>query len=140
MDNIEIYNNSAKILEDKLPPKIVSWSFILLILLIIVIIFSFVPFNVYKNYSATIIKEDDISYLILNLNKNDFPFNDEFILYIKDKKYDYDIVNIENNIVVLWTNLEGMDINNNLLDINILKDRTTIFKILKNKILKGLGK
>lgn len=140
MDNIEIYNNSAIILNKKTPKSIISWITILISLLIMLVILFSVPFNIYKSYSGYVYIQDNSSYLILMLEESDFPINKNNKLYIKNTKYDYDIVNINNKEVTLKLKLkDNIKIENNLFVVNILKDRTTVFKILKKKIMKGFG-
>lgn len=140
MDNIEIYNNSAIILNKNTPKSIISWITILIILLVMSVILFSVPFNIYKNYSGYVYIQDSSSYLILMLEDCDFPINKNNKLYIKNTEYDYDVVNVNTKEVTLKLNLkDGIKIENNLIVVNILKDRTTVFKILRNKIKKGFG-
>ncbi len=135
IDNIDIYNNSAIILYRKIPPKIISWITILIILLVLFIIFSFVPFNVYKPSTGYVKVESDESYLILN---SDLPISKNYKLYIKNKLYDYEIIDIIDGQVILKLSLDDdLKIDKNIIRVNILKDRTTIFNIIKNKIKKG---
>ena len=47
MDKLDIYNNSAIILDKKTPKKIISWITILIILTIMFVVFSLIPFNIY---------------------------------------------------------------------------------------------
>lgn len=137
-DNIDIYNDSAIILNNTSLSIVKSWIIILIILSLLFISISFIPFNIYKTYSSYVIIENNESYLGLTVNKNDFPINKKDILYIKNDKYKYNIMTIEDNNIILRVNLkEDIKINNNVVIVNILKDRTSIFKILKNKIKKG---
>ena len=121
MDNLDIYNDSAIILNRKTSKKIFSWITILIMLTILFIIFSFVPFNIYKVFVGYVNIDKNNSYIILNLNDSDFPIDKKNKLYIKNKEYSYKIMKIDGNIV----------------SVNILKDRTTLFKIIINKIKKG---
>lgn len=137
-DNIDIYNDSAIILNNTSLSIVKSWIIILIILSLLFISISFIPFNIYKTYSSYVIIKNNESYLSLTVNKNDFPINKKDILYIKNNKYKYKIMTIEDNNIILKVNLkEDIKINNNIVIVNILKDRTSIFKILKNKIKKG---
>lgn len=140
MDNIDIYNNSAIMLNKKTPKKITSWITILIILTFIFIIFSFIPFNIYKPLIGYVDITNNSSYLVLNVDDSDFPMNKNNELYIKNKKYDYKIVEISEDNIILDINLENkLKIQNNILTVNFLKERTTIFKIIKNKMKKGFG-
>lgn len=137
-DKLDIYNNSAIILEKKTPKKIISWITILIILLSLFVVFSFIPFNIYKPVYGKVNITGNKTFIILNFNGSDFPFNKSNKLYIKNKEYTYKVVRIEDNLVLLEINLDNnLKIQNNIVNVNILKDRTTIFKIIKNKIKKG---
>ena len=139
-DNIDIYNNSAIILNNKIPSFINSWIIILIIISLLFIVISFIPFNIYSTYSGVVIENDKEFYISLNLEKFDFPINKNNKLYIKDKNYKYEILNIEDNNVLISINLnDDIKINNNIVVVNVLKNRTTLFKIIKNKIKKGFG-
>lgn len=136
-DKLDIYNNSAIIIDKKTPSKIISWITILIILSLIVIIFSFIKFNVYKSYFCYIDKDFCI---ISNLEYSDFPVDKSNNLYIKGKKYSYDVIGIKNNNLVLKIDLDSsMKIQNNIIAINILKNRTSLIKIIRKKIKKGFG-
>ena len=136
--NIDIYNNSAIILSNKTPNFIKSWIIILIILSLLFIIISFIPFNTYSTYNGIVIEKDKESYINLNLEKSDFPISKNNKLYIKDKNYKYKILNIEDSSILISIKLkDDIKINNNIVTVNILKNRTTLFKIIKNKIKKG---
>lgn len=138
MDSIDIYNNKACIIENK---YIYSkyFAIILIIIFILLIIFSFIPFNIYKNYVGSVIIENNTSYIKIETNLSDFPINKNNKLYILKDKYNYEIIKIENNNVILKVNLkDNIRINNNILLLNILTNRTTLFDILKYKLKKGL--
>ena len=139
-DNLDIYNDSAIILEKKTPKKIISWITILIILTILFVVFSFIPFNIYKPLFGYVDITNNSSYLILDFDKSDFPFNKNNELYIKSKKYDYKVVRIEENKLILNVNLDNnLKVQNNIVTANVLKNRTTLFNIIKNKIKKGFG-
>ena len=139
-DNIDIYNNSAIILNNKTPTFINSWIIILVIISLLFTVISFIPFNMYSTYNGFIIHNDEEYYISLNLEKSDFPINKNNKLYIKDKNYKYKIFKIEDNNILISIKLkDDIKINNNIVVVNILKDRTTLYKIVKNKIKKGFG-
>ena len=99
-DNIDIYNNSALILNNKTPNFINSWIIILIILNLLFIVISFIPFNIYSTYNGLVISTDEESYISLNLEKSDFPINKNNKLYIKND-YNYPIQSgEEQNILV----------------------------------------
>ena len=137
-DKLDIYNDSAIILEKNTPKKIVSWITILVILLILFVVFSMVPFNIYKPFIGKVNITNNKTLVGLDLSNSGFPVNQYNKLYIKNKEYNYRIVSIEDNILYVDINLdESLKIQNNIVNVNILKDRTTIFKIIKDKIKKG---
>ena len=139
MDNIDIYNNSAMILNKKTPKQVYSWITILILLIVILIILFSIPFNVYKTYIGNLIMDDNNSYIKLSLNYSDFPITNKNKLYIKDDVYNYEIININELEVLLKVNLkEELKINNNIIVVNVVKNRATVFKVLKQKIKKGL--
>ena len=139
-DNIDIYNNSAIILNNKTPSIIKYWIIILILLSLLFIVIIFIPFNIYKSYNGYVIIEGKNSYLNLITNINDFPINKTKKLYIKEDNYKYEIIDIKDNNVILNVNLkDSIKINNNIVTVSILKGRTTLFKIIKNKIKKGFG-
>ena len=140
MDNLDIYNNSAIILEKKTPKKIISWITILFLVTFIFISFSIIPFNIYKPFIGYVDILNNSSYLIFDINYSDFPIDKNNELYIKNKKYNYKIVELKENKLILKIKLDdNLKIQNNIITVNILKNRTTLFKIIKNKIKKGFG-
>lgn len=138
VDDIDIYNDSAIILERKAPSKVFSWIIILLITSSIAILISFIPFSIYESYYGVVKLESDNSFIIFDLEYMKFPINKYDKLYIKNKSYNYDVFDISENSLIIKLDLEdGLKIDNNIVVVNILKDRTSIFNILKNKIKKG---
>ena len=134
--NIDIYNNSGFILNKDISFFEKSWIIILVSLIILFIIIIFIPFNIYNTYNAYI--ENSSVYLILE--KDDFPVNKNNKLYIENNLYKYKIININNNVVNIDIKLkEDINIENNIFKVNVFKSRTSLFKIIKNKIKKGFG-
>lgn len=135
---LDIYNNSAAILEGKTPSSIISWITILVIFIILFLIVLFIPFNIYKPYYGTLNIIDSDSYFVSKLEYSDFPYSKNKKLYIKNKRYDYDIVSIDDSYLTLKINLDdSLKINGNKLIINILEDRTTLANIILKKLKKG---
>ena len=129
---------------DNKPKFIISWITILITILILSLIFINIPFNTYKSFNGF---EKDFQtnhtikkfYIRLLINKSDFPVNKKDTLYIKDKKYKYKVINIDRKKYILDLKLdESIKINNNIVKVNIKKEKITVFKILKNKIRKDL--
>jgi len=139
-DNIDIYNNCAIILNKKTPSVIKSWIIILILLNILFITILFIPYNKYIIYKGYVILKNNKSYVSLNINTNDFPIKKKDKLYIENDKYNYKIISIENNNLILSINLnDNIKINNNLVTLHILKDKMTLFEKIKNRIKKGFG-
>ena len=140
VDKLDIYNNSAIILDKKTPSRIISWITILVISLILFILVSFIPFNIYKSYLGYMYVADNDSFFTSIIEYSDFPVKKDKKLYIKGKKYDYEVISIDDsNLVLKIYNASELEINNNIATLNILEDRTTIFNIVKNKLKKGFG-
>ena len=134
--DIDIYNNSGFILNKDISFYEKSWIMILISLIILFITIMFIPFNIYKTYNGYI--EDN--YVCLILENNDFPVNKNNKLYIENNLYKYKIVRIEKNIVIIDVKLkEDVNIENNIFKVNVLKSRTTLLRLIKNKIKKGFG-
>lgn len=129
-----MYNNLDFILKYKQPRIINLWILILKVMLILFIVFMFIPYNTYKNYIGYVVIENNRSYILLNrdtsLNKN---------LYINGKKYKYEIVENSDYIKIKLDLEDSLKIDSLYLDINIKSDKKTLFKVLKNKIKKGIG-
>lgn len=132
MDNI--YNNSDFILQYKIPKIVNSWLLVLKTILILFIISLFIPYNTYKTYIGYVSLKDNNSYIILpkntKLNKN---------LYINGKKYEYKIINTDNNIEIKIDLEEDLKIDSLYINVDIKDTKKTLFKILKSKIKKGIG-
>ena len=117
-----------------------NWIIVLLTIFVVIIIFSFIPFNIYKNYKGLVTLEGKQSYINLMLESSDFPINKFNKLYINGILYEYSIEEISENIVKIKTNLkENIKLQNNILLVSVLKDRTTLIKIVEEKIKKGFG-
>ena len=135
MESIDIFNNSAIIMNRKTPKKITSWITILLLLIIIILIFSFIPFNIYKRNIGVVFIYNNEYFVDLKLENNDFPIYKNKKLYINNDLYKYEVIKIDNNSVILKINLnEEYKIDGNILNMVILDNRTTIMNIIKFKI------
>ena len=130
----------SELLTRKMPKSIISWITILIIIFILILIFINIPFNTYKSFNGYIFKYKKDFYIEVLVSKSDFPINKKDTLYIKDKKYNYKVINIDKKKYILDLKLEdNVKIENNIVRVNIEKEKTTVFKILKNKIKKGFG-
>ena len=124
-DDINIYEDSSIILERKNPKCVISWITILILTLITVIFISSIHFNIYKTYSGYVTIKDNKSYLFILLDESDFPINKNDKLYIKQDRYDYKIISIEDNSLLIELSIkDDIKIENNKITVNILKNRT----------------
>lgn len=141
----DIYYNSSVILLRKTPYKIISWITILFISMLSIIIFGIVfKYNKYEKYIA-IFKDNQLHLLIEPNRINDLKT--EFIL--NNKKYSFEINSISEDYIINETknyyevilNCEldnKYKINNNILNINMELDKTTLLKEILNFLKKGL--
>lgn len=136
MDKIDIYNDSAIILNRKTPKCIISWITILILLFIICFILFSIPFNIYNSVIGQVTLVDNDYYVLVD--SSDFPLNKK--LYIKDKYYRYKIIKKDSNILLKLDLDDSLKLNNNIILMHTQSDRTTVFKILKEKIKKGVKK
>ena len=143
MDEINIYNNSSIILERKVPKKIISWITILISFIIFILLFG--SFFKYTKYEKTIgiVNEDN---LIVFLEPS-ITIDNELI--IENKKYDYTINSINKDYTILdnkkyYETILNIDldskykINNNILEIYIELEQTTLMKEIINFFKKGM--
>lgn len=150
MNNIDIFYNSETILRRK-SFKIKCYIISIFILLIVLLLFiSCFKYNPYLKLKAIVIKENNSYYLktlVTQEQVNDINQNN---LIINDKKYKYKIKNMSNEYildekynkyyeVLLEAQIETkLVINNNIIDINIEKPKTTFLKQIIEKIKKGM--
>ena len=129
-----MYSNSEFILKYKLPKIVNSWLILLKIMTILFIIFMFIPYNTYQNHIGYVEIKNNNSYILLEKNT---PLNKN--LYINGKKYEYKIVDNKDYIKIKLELEDSLKIDSLYLNVNIRSDRKTLFKVLKNKIKKGIG-
>lgn len=135
MENIDIFNNSAQILNKNIPKSIISFKTILFLLFIFVLIFINIPFNNYKIYQGSIHIENDKTLIKLNVNELDFPINKDNKLYIEYSRYNYKIINITNDYVLLEVDLnDNIKIENNMIIVKFKSEKTKIITKIKNII------
>ena len=126
MNDIDIYNNSSVIMLKKVPVKIISWITILLVFLIFILVFGiFFTYNKYEKCIG-IVRGNNI---VLELSPDKInKIKDRIII---DNKNYYEIV--------LNINLEDKyKIDNNILEIYIELEKTTLLKEIFNFLKKGL--
>lgn len=143
MESINAFEYSKLKLMSEEPSKVVSWIFVLIVLLFLFIIFSlFFRFNIFSSY---------IGYVDINNNYNlrviiddaSFPINKNNKLYIDNKRIDYKIINIEkmNGYYELLIDCKldnELLINNNIIKLRFQKYTTTFMKELLKRLKKGM--
>lgn len=150
MNNIDVFYNSEIILRRK-SFKIKCYIISMIILLTGLLVFiSCFKYNPYINLKAIVIKENNSYYLKTLVTQEQFNDINQNNLIINDKKYKYKIKHISDEYIsderynkyyeiLLETEIEeNLVINNNIIDINIEKPKTTFLKQIIEKIKKGM--
>jgi len=139
MYDIDIYNDSAIILERKMPSKIFSWITILIIAITIFILLSiFLKFNKYETYLGII----DNNRVIIYYDSKDIPFKNH-LLFIDGKNYTYQVESVNSEAVYMESKKyyevvikleQTLDFSSNLLNVTFKGEKTTLFNELKRKV------
>lgn len=143
MNKIDAFKNSKMKIMYSSPSRIISW-----ITIVLIIIISFLIISIFYKYN-TYIKV--ISYVNINekynirgiIEKKDMPIKKNYKLYIEGKRYEYEIVDIKeyDNYYELFIKCKvdkNLLINNNLLTLNFVKNKTTLMNEIIKKIKKGM--
>lgn len=136
--SIDIYTNSSIILERRMPNKIISWIVILILFLIFLLVISFIPINIFRTYSGYVTLENNNQYINFVMGSDDL-IDKKGTLYIKNKSIKYEFDSIKENMITVLIDSKYLLESNKLIKINLLCDRTTLLKLIRNKILKGFG-
>lgn len=136
--SIDIYTNSSIILERRMPNKIISWIVILILFLIFLLVISFIPINIFRTYSGYVTLENNNQYINFVMGSDDL-IDKKGTLYIKNKSIKYEFDSIKENMITVLIDSKYLLEPNKLIKINLLGDRTTLLKLIRNKILKGFG-
>lgn len=136
--SIDIYTNSSIILERRMPNKIISWIVILILFLIFLLVISFIPINIFRTYSGYVTLENNNQYINFVMGSDDL-IDKKGTLYIKNKSIKYEFDFIKENMITVLIDSKYLLEPNKLIKINLLCDRTTLLKLIRNKILKGFG-
>lgn len=132
MNDINIFENKDIIMLRRVPKKIYSFKTILILFAVLFLIIGNIEYKKYVTYYAKVIKGN------LVLETSMLP-NYDTNLYFKDKKYKFEILDIDNNdsYFMLKVNIEKeFLVENNILIIRLVKDETTIIKEIKKMIWK----
>ena len=150
MDSIDVFYNSEIILKRK-TLKIKYYTIFMFlfigILLLFIVFFKYTP---YINLKAILKVENDSYYLKTFIQEENFNYINQSFLIINDKSYKYKIKNINEGYILdekynkyydveLEVKLNSsLIINNNIIDINLKKNKTTILNQIIKKIKKGM--
>ena len=143
MESINAFEYSKLKLLNENPPKVISWITILILFVILGLFFSvFFQFYIFSTYTGYIDTNDDYNIRVV-VDKDIFPIKDNYELYIDNKKYDYEIINIDyyNGYYEVFIDCNLDDeilVNNNIVTVRFKKYKTTLIKEFIKKIRKGL--
>ena len=142
----KIFNNFSYIINKKTSIAIIVWILFLIVGLTLFLLISFTyKYHIYDSYLGYIKKIDNSFYTIIYVPQNEISDLSESDLVVDKKEYSFKIINISeeyytinNNLcyqVILDFNLsEKYLIENNIIEINFRKEKTTIFKEIKKGI------
>ena len=144
----KIYNNFSYIINKKTSLSIFLWIILLIISFIIFIIISLkYEYYLYQSYFGYVKKIDDSFYTIIYVEKDnvDELFNSN--LLVDNNDYSFEIVSISEEYFVINNKMcyqvildfdlkEEYKIENNIIDIILKNNKTTIYKELKKGIMK----
>ena len=143
MESINAFEYSKLKLLNENPPKVISWITILILFVILGLFFSvFFQFYIFSTYTGYIDTNDDYNIRVV-VDKDIFTIKDNYELYIDNKKYDYEIINIDyyNGYYEVFIDCNLDDeilVNNNIVTVRFQKYKTTLIKEFIKKIRKGL--
>lgn len=150
MNNIDIFYNSEIILRRK-SFKIKYYIISMFILITILFMFlSCFKYNPYTKLKAIILKDDNDYYLRTLIDENQINDINSNTLIISNQKYKYKVKHISDEYildekynkyyeVLLEAKIDSkLVINNNIIDINIERPKTTFLKQIIKEIRKGM--
>ena len=147
----KIHNNYSYIINKKTSKVIILWLLFLIINFILFIIISLkYEYNIYNSYFGYVKKIDNSFYTIVYIQKDKISELSTSTLLVDDLEYDFEIVSISDEYfvndnelcyeVILNLNLkEKYLIENNIINIILKNDKTTIYQELKKGLKKWKG-
>lgn len=147
----KIHNNYSYIINKKTSKVIILWLLFLIISFILFIIISLkYEYNIYNSYFGYVKKIDNSFYTIIYIQKDKISELSTSTLLVDDLEYDFEIVSISDEYfvndnelcyeVILNLNLkEKYLIENNIINIILKNDKTTIYQELKKGLKKWKG-
>lgn len=149
-DNLDIFNNSKAVYMQKTNNKIISYITIIFIVSILFLLLSvFYKYEIFNIYYGKVYKQDDESYLILNVDsdfinvskRNYLEINNEIVkCHLKSFSDNYVIYNNKKYWEVTYECElpEELNVNNNMLEIKINRRETTLFNEFLSKMKWGI--
>ena len=147
----KIHNNHSYILNKKTSKIIIIWLIFLSISFILFLIIALkYEYNIYNSYFGYIKKIDNSFYTIIYVPNDKVNELSTSILLVDDLEYDFEIVSISDEYfvnndelcyeVILNFNLkEKYLIENNIINLVLKNNKTTIYQELKKGLKKWLG-
>ena len=142
MEEINVFAYSKmKLMNDK-PSKVFSFITILSILFILTLVIAiFYKYDIYDNYVGYV--DLGSNYKLRVIVDNNYQLKKSYSLYVDDKKYEYKIVDIiqdlEYKSILIDCNLKSdLLVQNNIVPVRILRRRTTLMKEFIKRMKKGL--
>ena len=149
-NNINLFENSSIIYMRKQQNKIVSYMIILLIgSILFLLIATRYKYTKYNIYYGKVVNIEDNNYIYMTVDSDFIDEKNRNYLEINDKEYKCHLRSVSDNYYVYnstkyWEVTfncdlpEEININDNLIEIKMSSNKTTLFKEIIKKIKKGL--
>lgn len=146
---IDVFINSSVIYKRYCDNKIIYYILSVLILMIAIVLVSFIyKFEIYDIYYGKVIIEDNKSFVNISVDNSFINSVKRNYLEVNDKEYKCSLVEYSDTYYLVnddkvWNVLyecelpEILKVNNNLLEIKLNKKKTTLIKIVYEKIRRG---
>ena len=151
-ESLNIYDNSSIVYMRKASSKIISWFNILIIGSIIfgIICFKY-KYNISNFYYAKVVNTDEDNYISVDVDEEFIELKNRNYLVINNDEVKCHLISFSDNyflensqkhwIVNYECNLsDDINVNNNLVEVEVEKRKTTLFKELCSKIRKRVKK
>lgn len=130
MNNIDIFNNKDIILFRKVPKMIYSYTTILIITMVLFLIIGQIKYKKYSVFYAYVLDNN------LLIECDYLPSYDDNLIF-ENKKYKYKLLDVTKQIFTIKVDIPKKHmIDNNVLEVRMIKEETTILKELKKIIWK----
>lgn len=149
-EDIDVFNNSSLTYMKKSSSMVVSWISIILIgsILFSLIIF-FYEYDAYNIYFAKVVNNEDNNYLNITVDESFISMKNRNYLEINNEVRKCHLKSMSDNYYIFneskyWEVIYECDIptelniNNNIVEVRVDKEKTTLFKELVNKVREGI--